>query len=148
MLRFVLAIIGLSLGLHLATPTAAQAQDVWIQIEAKPSRTDAEERARAWTAMFDDVQGYVANSGWHVITLGPFSRATAEARLAELLRRREIPLIEDDIYGDIYFGRERPRPFAAFDRAGRVIYCASFSKTLAPGLRIGYLVAPAGWSTG
>jgi len=91
MLRFVLAIFALSLGLYLSTPTAAQAQDVWIQIEAKPSRSDAEDRARAWTAMFDDVQGFALDSGWHVIALGPFSRDEAETRLASLLRENLVP---------------------------------------------------------
>ena len=86
MLRFVLAILALIFGLHIATPTAAQAQDVWIQIEAKPSLTEAEDRAQAWAAMFDGVNGFVPNSGWHVIALGPYPQAEAEARLAELLR--------------------------------------------------------------
>lgn len=58
----------------------------------------------------------------------------------ELLARRGVPLIEDDIYGDIYFGAERPRPFIALDRLGHTIYCSSFSKTIAPGYRIGWIV--------
>ena len=57
----------------------------------------------------------------------------------DLLARHGVPLIEDDIYGDIYFGPERPRPFAAFDRKDQVIYCSSFSKTLAPGYRVGWI---------
>jgi DNA-binding transcriptional MocR family regulator len=48
-------------------------------------------------------------------------------------------LIEDDIYGDIHFGTVRPRPFAALDRSGNTIYCSSFSKTIAPGYRIGWI---------
>jgi len=59
-----------------------------------------------------------------------------------LLARHQVPLIEDDVYGDIHAdrpGAERPRPFSAFDRAGQVIYCGSFSKTLAPGYRIGWV---------
>lgn len=91
MLRFLLAILTLSLGLHLAAPTAAQAQDVWIQIEAKPSLSEAEERAKAWTAMFDSVQGFVLDSGWHIIALGPYPQAEAEARLADLLRENLVP---------------------------------------------------------
>jgi DNA-binding transcriptional MocR family regulator len=57
----------------------------------------------------------------------------------ELLARHEVPLIEDDIYGDIYFGEERPRPFMALDTRGNTIYCSSFSKTIAPGYRIGWI---------
>ncbi|MGA8094985.1 MAG: PLP-dependent aminotransferase family protein [Steroidobacteraceae bacterium] len=56
-----------------------------------------------------------------------------------LLAKHRIPLIEDDVYGDIYFGAERPKPFAAFDPSGNSIYCGSFSKTIAPGYRIGWL---------
>jgi DNA-binding transcriptional MocR family regulator len=59
----------------------------------------------------------------------------------ELLARHEVPLIEDDIYGDIYFGAERPRPFMALAPRGDVLYCSSFSKTVAPGYRIGWIAA-------
>jgi DNA-binding transcriptional MocR family regulator len=57
----------------------------------------------------------------------------------DLLARHRVPLIEDDIYGDIYFGNERPRPFMAVDRGGDTICCSSFSKTVAPGYRIGWI---------
>jgi DNA-binding transcriptional MocR family regulator len=69
------------------------------------------------------------------------STMSEEKKLAilELLARRRVPLIEDDIYGDIYFGAERPRPFAALDQRGGAIYCSSFSKTVAPGYRIGWI---------
>ena len=59
----------------------------------------------------------------------------------ELLAKHRIPLIEDDIYGDIYFSGERPKPFTALDPRGDTIYCSSFSKTLAPGYRIGWIAA-------
>jgi DNA-binding transcriptional MocR family regulator len=64
-----------------------------------------------------------------------------EKKLAvlDLLGRHGVPLIEDDIYGDIYFGAERPRPFMSLDRRGNTIYCSSFSKTIAPGYRIGWI---------
>lgn len=58
--------------------------------------------------------------------------------LVELLARREIPLIEDDIYGDLYFGATRPRTAKAYDKQGLVLLCSSFSKTLAPGYRVGW----------
>ena len=57
----------------------------------------------------------------------------------DLLARHRVPLIEDDIYGDIYFGAERPTPFMALDPHGNTLYCSSFSKTIAPGYRIGCL---------
>src|SRR5262249_4641070 len=59
--------------------------------------------------------------------------------LLRLLGKHDVPLIEDDVYGDIYFGAERPKPFSALDPSGDTIYCSSFSKTIAPGYRIGWL---------
>jgi len=61
--------------------------------------------------------------------------------LVELLAHHEIPLIEDDIYGDLVFGNERPGTAKSFDRSGLVIYCSSFSKTIAPGYRVGWSIA-------
>jgi DNA-binding transcriptional MocR family regulator len=58
--------------------------------------------------------------------------------LVEMLTRRQIPLIEDDIYGDLYFGNTRPKTVKAFDKDGLVLLCSSFSKTLAPGYRVGW----------
>ena len=65
-------------------------------------------------------------------------------KVLSLLARHRVPLIEDDINGDIYFGPERPIPFTALDRnANTVIYCSSFSKTVAPGYRIGWMATTA-----
>ena len=61
--------------------------------------------------------------------------------LVELLNKYKITLIEDDIYGDLYFTGNRPKAIKAFDTQGRVLYCSSVSKTLSPGLRVGWLVA-------
>lgn len=58
--------------------------------------------------------------------------------LVYLLAKHNVPLIEDDIYGHLYFGRHRPKPAMAFDKKGLVLHCSSFSKTLAPGFRIGW----------
>lgn len=60
--------------------------------------------------------------------------------LVQLLAQKEIPLIEDDIYGDLYFGFDRPRTMKSYDRNGNVLLCSSFSKTLSPGFRIGWSV--------
>ena len=58
-----------------------------------------------------------------------------------LLASHGIPLIEDDIYGDLYFGAQRPKCCKSFDKDGTVLWCSSISKTLAPGYRVGW-VAP------
>jgi len=61
-------------------------------------------------------------------------------RLVDMLGKREIPLIEDDIYGELYFGKTRPRTCKSFDKKGLVLLCASFSKSLAPGYRVGWTI--------
>ena len=62
-------------------------------------------------------------------------------RLVTLLAGRGVPLIEDDLYGDVYFGSSRPRAAKSFDQRGLVLHCGSFSKTLAPGWRVGWVAA-------
>jgi DNA-binding transcriptional MocR family regulator len=66
----------------------------------------------------------------------PEDRKVAALRL---LAKHGVPLIEDDVYGDIHFSDERPRPFSSLDRHQNTIYCGSFSKTLAPGYRVGWV---------
>jgi DNA-binding transcriptional MocR family regulator len=61
--------------------------------------------------------------------------------IVSLLSKHNIPLIEDDIYGDLYFGTNRPKCCKSFDKEGNVLWCGSVSKTLAPGYRVGW-VAP------
>lgn len=61
--------------------------------------------------------------------------------LVRLLAAHKVPLIEDDVYGEIYFDGHRPRPAKAFDREGGVLHCSSFSKCLAPGYRVGWAAA-------
>lgn len=65
----------------------------------------------------------------------------AKKKLVELLTSRSIPLIEDDAYGDLYFGEQRPRKAKAFDTEGMVLLCSTFSKAVAPSYRIGWIAA-------
>jgi DNA-binding transcriptional MocR family regulator len=60
--------------------------------------------------------------------------------LVTLLSKHDIPLIEDDIYGELYFGKTRPHTCKIYDKSGLVIQCGSFSKSLAPGYRIGWTI--------
>jgi len=59
-------------------------------------------------------------------------------RLLQILGSRGIPIIEDNIYGELYFDRQAPTTLKSMDEQGMVLHCASFSKTLSPGLRIGW----------
>jgi DNA-binding transcriptional MocR family regulator len=61
-------------------------------------------------------------------------------KLVEMLAKKEIPLVEDDIYGELYFGKTRPKTCKSFDKKGLVLHCSSFSKSLAPGYRIGWTI--------
>jgi DNA-binding transcriptional MocR family regulator len=62
-------------------------------------------------------------------------------RLVAMMRERGIALIESDIYGELYHGDQRPPVLESFDPQGDVILCSAFTKTVAPGYRIGW-VAP------
>lgn len=63
-----------------------------------------------------------------------------KVRLLELLKKYDLPLIEDDIYGDLSYKLPRTRTIKSFDTEGRVLLCSSFSKTLATGFRVGWIV--------
>ena len=65
----------------------------------------------------------------------------AKRQLVELLSKCQIPMIEDDVYGEITHGTRRPKPLKAFDQDDWVIYASSFSKTLSPGLRVGWVAS-------
>ncbi len=71
--------------------------------------------------------------------LGSLMPEAQKRELVELLARKEIPLIEDDLYGDLFHQGERPRSAKAFDRDGNVLLCGSVSKTVAPGFRVGWI---------
>ncbi|MEQ1676157.1 MAG: PLP-dependent aminotransferase family protein [Chitinophagaceae bacterium] len=60
--------------------------------------------------------------------------------LVALITKHNIPLIEDDIYGELYFGKKRPRTCKYYDTKGLVMHCSSLSKSLAPGYRIGWTI--------
>lgn len=63
-----------------------------------------------------------------------------KVRLYDIACRNDIMLIEDDIYGDCSFDNKTSNPVKSFDTENRVLYCSSFSKTLAPGLRLGWII--------
>lgn len=63
-------------------------------------------------------------------------------RLLVLAKRYQTPILEDDPYGEVYFEGKRPQPLKALDTSGQVLYLSTFSKTLAPGLRVAWLSGP------
>ncbi|MDX1555200.1 MAG: PLP-dependent aminotransferase family protein, partial [Xanthomonadales bacterium] len=72
--------------------------------------------------------------------LGYLSDDEYRQDLVNLLERYDIPLIEDDVYGELYFDGPRPKPAQFFSRKGMVLTVGSFSKTVAPGYRVGWLL--------
>lgn len=73
--------------------------------------------------------------------LGSLMPDAKKRALVDLLAAHEVPLIEDDVYGELYFASKRPAYAKAHDGKGLVMHCSSFSKCLAPGYRIGWVAA-------
>ncbi len=97
----------------------------------------------ALTAILDrhDVGACLLMPNFHN-PLGAIMPDDHKRRLVRLLNGRGIPVIEDDIYGEVYFeGTARPSLLKTYDREGLALTCSSFSKTLAPGLRVGWVIA-------
>ena len=72
--------------------------------------------------------------------LGSCMPDRSKQALVEIMSRSSLPIIEDDIYGELYFDSVRPKALKAYDRKGLVIYCSSFSKCLSAGCRVGWCV--------
>ncbi|MFA5504634.1 MAG: PLP-dependent aminotransferase family protein [Vulcanimicrobiota bacterium] len=72
---------------------------------------------------------------------GSCMSAEHRRELVEIVTQAGIPLIEDDVYGDLGYGSRRIPAARSFDREGNVLYCNSLSKTLAPGYRLGWTAA-------
>lgn len=85
-------VFALICGLFIFLAGAANAQTTrWVQIEAQPSLTEAQNRARAYSAVLPDVSGFSLGGGWYGIVLGPYSEGTARERLLTLRSTGQIP---------------------------------------------------------
>ena len=76
--------------------------------------------------------------------IGATMSDAAKKRLVTMLAARNVPLIEDHIYAELNYEGDAPRAAKAYDRTGNVMMCSSFSKTLAPGLKSGW-IEPGRW---
>ncbi|MGV8987085.1 MAG: serine protease [Cypionkella sp.] len=88
-MRFLTFFLGL-LALLAAAPVFAQ-NTAWVQIEAQPDLRTATDRARAYAAVFPQVQGYKLKTGWYGIAIGPLSSDEAAAELGALTAQSRIP---------------------------------------------------------
>lgn len=86
-----------------------------------------------------NVKAIILTPNFHNPTGAVISDANKLA-IGDLARRHKATIIEDDIYGDLYLGQRRPPPLAAIATGADVVYCSSFSKNLAPGLRVGWVL--------
>jgi DNA-binding transcriptional MocR family regulator len=115
----------------------AGARLLGVPVDAEGMRTDILERLLA------------RHHPQLIYTLPTFQNPSGQVMSAErrqallsLAQHYQVPILEDDPYGEAYFGEPPPPPVKSLDRNGHVIYLSTFSKILFPGIRIGWLVAP------
>lgn len=66
-----------------------------------------------------------------------------QQKLMNIIHTHQLPVITDDVYSELYYGKNPPISLKALDKSGLVIHCSSFSKCLAPGFRIGWVAGGA-----
>ncbi|MBD3663745.1 trypsin-like peptidase domain-containing protein [Sulfitobacter sp. TSTF-M16] len=93
MTRFFLAVLAVVLSYSVSTNAHAQSADevVWVQIEAQPSLAAATDRARAYSTLLQDVNGFALGGGWYGIAVGPYRRADAELVLRQYVSEGLVP---------------------------------------------------------
>jgi DNA-binding transcriptional MocR family regulator len=96
-------------------------------------------------ALTQAIEKHSIKACWFMTTLqNPLGATMPEAKKRELVKvltSHDIPLIEDDVYAELQFEKTRQRAAKAFDSKGLVLHCGSFSKSLAPGYRLGWVAA-------
>lgn len=115
-----------------------------LGMRALPIRTDAEHGID-----LDHLEQALRHTKVDVIFLNPTLQNprgfimpdASRARLSTLAREAKVPIIEDDIFFDLTPEQARPRAIKSYDTTGQTIYCSSFSKSVAPGYRVGWCVA-------
>jgi len=110
-----------------------------IQIETHPRE------GMSVSALADALKRHPVKVCWLMTNfqnpLGALMPEATKRELVKLLAAHDVLLIEDDAYGELFFGSRLPKPAKAFDRSGRIMHCGSFSKCLAPGYRVGWVAA-------
>ncbi|WP_457362830.1 GntR family transcriptional regulator MpaR [Pseudomonas sp. TE3610] len=95
------------------------------------------------TVLADRLQRLPIKACWFMSSLqnplGASLPAAAKQALYGLLHQHQVPLIEDDVYSELHYGAQPQQPVKRLDRDGLVMHCGSFSKSLAPGYRVGWV---------
>ncbi|MCC8465695.1 aminotransferase-like domain-containing protein [Photorhabdus bodei] len=96
-------------------------------------------------ALEEVIQKYPIKACWLMThfqnPLGGTMSAESKLRLVNILNSNQVVLIEDDVYGELYFDQQRPVPAKGLDSENNFMHCSSFSKCLAPGFRVGWVAA-------
>ncbi|WP_158662212.1 PLP-dependent aminotransferase family protein, partial [Escherichia coli] len=104
-----------------------------LRLKALSVATDVKEGIDL-AALEQALQDYPVKACWLMTNsqnpLGFTLSPAKKARLVALLDKHNVMLIEDDVYSELYFGREKPLPAKAWDRSDRILHCSSFSKFL------------------
>ncbi len=107
-----------------------------LKLKALSIATDVKEGIDL-DALVQALQHYPVKACWLMTNsqnpLGFTLTPEKKARLIEILTAHNVTLIEDDVYSELYFGREKPLPAKAWDKQDMTLHCSSFSKCLVPG---------------
>lgn len=109
-----------------------------IEIPVYPDR-GADTAALAEAFSTHPVKACILQPNFHN-PVGSLMPDAEKKRAVTLAKQHGVTLIEDDLYGDLHFSEKRPLSLKAFDKGDTVIHCGSYSKSLAPGLRVGWIV--------
>lgn len=122
---------------HGLRPLQVAADDGGLQVEALAARLEALARRGERARLLYIIPNFQNPSG---ITLAGDRRRA----VLDLAERYDLLVVEDDVYRDLAYGDEAPPSLFALDGGRRVLRIGSFSKIMAPGLRLGWLIGPPG----
>lgn len=129
-----------------ANPTFLGALQSFNSYEARYITVPIDEEGMSVTGLDEALKAHKAKFIYTVPSFqNPTGLSMSPARkqaIYEVASRHGVPILEDDPYGDLYFGAERPTTLKSLDTGDGVVLMRTFSKILAPGLRIGYVVLP------
>lgn len=121
---------------------ALKVECIGIDLDENGMRMDALERSLSNLAARGRKPKYIFTIPTIQNPTGSIMPTERRLEMLALAKRFDVPIFEDDCYADLVFSGERPPAIHALDEDHRVIYCGTFSKSIAPALRVGYLIAP------